>query len=34
MNHIIEKTIGQMVAQDYRTAQVFKNHKIDFLLAG
>ncbi|MDC6385891.1 iron-sulfur cluster repair di-iron protein [Muricauda sp. SK9] len=34
MNHIIEKTIGQMVAQDYRTAQVFKNHKIDFCCKG
>lgn len=34
MNHIIEKTIGQMVAEDYRTAQVFKNHKIDFCCKG
>ncbi|RIV51110.1 iron-sulfur cluster repair di-iron protein [Flagellimonas taeanensis] len=31
---MIEKTIGQMVAQDYRTAQVFKNHKIDFCCKG
>ncbi|MEB8328375.1 iron-sulfur cluster repair di-iron protein [Flavobacteriaceae bacterium KMM 6897] len=30
----MEKTIGQMVAEDYRTAQVFKNHKIDFCCKG
>lgn len=29
-----EKTIGQMVAEDYRIAQVFKNHKIDFCCQG
>ena len=34
MNNIIEKTIGQMVAEDYRTAQVFRNHKIDFCCKG
>ena len=34
MNNTIEKTIGQMVAEDYRTAQVFKNHKIDFCCKG
>ncbi|MCJ7468004.1 MAG: DUF542 domain-containing protein, partial [Maribacter sp.] len=34
MEKIIEKTIGQMVAEDYRTAQVFKNHKIDFCCKG
>ena len=28
MNNTIEKTIGELVAEDYRTAQVFKNHKI------
>ena len=30
----MEKTIGQIVAEDYRTAQVFKNHKIDFCCKG
>ncbi len=30
----IDKTIGQMVAEDYRTAQVFKEHKIDFCCKG
>ena len=25
-----EKTIGEIVATNYRTAAVFKNHKIDF----
>ena len=34
MNNTMEKTIGQMVAEDYRTAQVFKNHKIDFCCKG
>lgn len=34
MNHTIDKTIGQMVAEDYRTAQIFKNHKIDFCCKG
>jgi regulator of cell morphogenesis and NO signaling len=29
-----EKTIGQMVAEDYRIAQVFKNHKIDYCCQG
>ncbi|MUH34331.1 iron-sulfur cluster repair di-iron protein [Zobellia amurskyensis] len=28
------KTIGEIVANDYRTAQVFKNHKIDFCCRG
>lgn len=34
MNDTIEKTVGQMVAEDYRTAQIFKNHKIDFCCKG
>lgn len=28
------KTVGEIVAEDYRTAQVFKNHKIDFCCKG
>jgi regulator of cell morphogenesis and NO signaling len=34
MKTLQEKTIGQMVAEDYRTAQVFKNHKVDFCCKG
>lgn len=34
MNPTMEKTVGQLVAEDYRTAQVFKNHKIDFCCKG
>ena len=34
MENILEKTIGQMVAEDYRVAQVFKNYKIDFCCKG
>lgn len=34
MDHVTEKTIGQMVADNYRTAQVFKKHKIDFCCKG
>ena len=34
MENTLEKTIGQMVADDYRIAQVFKNHKIDFCCKG
>lgn len=30
----MEKTIGQLVAEDYRTAQVFKAHNIDFCCKG
>jgi len=30
----MERTIGQIVAEDYRTAQVFKSHKIDFCCRG
>lgn len=34
MEHTLEGTIGEMVAADYRVAQVFKNHKIDFCCKG
>lgn len=34
MKITLNKTIGQMVAEDYRTAQIFKNHKIDFCCRG
>jgi len=34
MKNVCEKTVGQMVADDYRTAQVFRNHKIDFCCKG
>ncbi|WP_108423192.1 iron-sulfur cluster repair di-iron protein [Flagellimonas amoyensis] len=34
MNPTLEKTVGQMVAEDYRTAQIFKSHKIDFCCKG
>lgn len=34
MEKTLEKTIGEMVAKDYRIAQVFKNHNIDFCCKG
>lgn len=34
METITEKNIGELVAKDYRTAQVFKNHNIDFCCNG
>jgi len=34
MEKTLEKTIGEMVAKDYRIAQVFKNHTIDFCCKG
>ena len=29
-----ERTIGEIVADDYRTARVFENHKLDFCCGG
>lgn len=34
MENTVEKPIGQIVAEDYRTAQIFKDHKIDFCCNG
>ena len=34
MENLMTKHIGEIVAEDYRTAQVFKNHKIDFCCKG
>ena len=34
MENVAEKSIGEIVAEDYRTAQVFKDHKIDFCCNG
>lgn len=34
MEKTLDKTIGEMVAADYRIAQIFKNHKIDFCCKG
>lgn len=34
MDNKNEKTIGQLVAHDFRTAAVFKKHKIDFCCKG
>ncbi len=34
METTLGKSVGQIVAEDYRTAQVFKNHKIDFCCNG
>ncbi|WP_026449565.1 iron-sulfur cluster repair di-iron protein [Aequorivita capsosiphonis] len=34
METTIEKNIGDLVAKDYRAAQVFKNHNIDFCCNG
>lgn len=34
MTTVENKTIGEIVAEDYRTAQIFKNHRIDFCCQG
>ena len=34
MENLMTKHIGEIVADDYRTAQIFKNHKIDFCCKG
>src|SRR5680860_70421 len=34
MNTLMNKKVGEIVAEDYRTAQIFKNHKIDFCCKG
>ncbi|HCM75379.1 MAG TPA: iron-sulfur cluster repair di-iron protein [Cytophagales bacterium] len=34
MKYTSDKTISEIVAADYRTAQVFKDHKIDFCCKG
>ena len=34
MENLIEKTIGEIVAEDYRTAAVFESYGIDFCCNG
>ncbi len=34
MNNLNEKSVGEIVAEDYRTASVFNNYKIDFCCNG
>ncbi|RMA58717.1 iron-sulfur cluster repair di-iron protein [Ulvibacter antarcticus] len=34
MENVLNKSVGQIVAEDYRMAQVFKNHNIDFCCNG
>ena len=34
MNITAKSIVGELVAADYRTATVFKNHKIDFCCKG
>lgn len=34
MEDIIDKSVGQIVAEDYRTAQIFRTHNIDFCCGG
>ncbi len=34
MNNILDRNVGEIVAENYKTAIVFKNHKIDFCCRG
>jgi regulator of cell morphogenesis and NO signaling len=34
MDNLLEKTVGSIVAEDYRTATIFKKHEIDFCCNG
>lgn len=34
MKNLVQKSIGQIVAEDYRTSQVFEKHNIDFCCNG
>jgi regulator of cell morphogenesis and NO signaling len=34
MNTVKERTVGQIVADDYRAAQVFRNYRLDFCCGG
>ncbi len=34
MDNLLKKNIGEIVVDDYRTAQIFKNHNIDFCCKG
>ncbi|WKZ70089.1 MAG: iron-sulfur cluster repair di-iron protein [Melioribacteraceae bacterium] len=34
MNELLKKTVGEIVTEDYRTAEIFKSHKIDFCCNG
>lgn len=34
MENLMTKNIGEIVAENYRAAQIFKNHKIDFCCKG
>lgn len=34
MNETVKKSVGEIVAEDYRAAQIFENHKIDFCCNG
>lgn len=33
-HHLLNKPIGQIVAEDYRTSEIFKKHNIDFYFEG